>query len=187
MSATKKTPYALTVFPSRLGWMALATHGGAIVALSFGHRGRKAAMEAVAARVPCQQQPDPADASLVRRLQAYARGQADDFRDVRIDLTSCTPLRRRVLACCRQVGYGRTVSYGAGRPGWRPRAARAVGNCMAANPIPLIVPCHRVTLADGRLGSYSAPGGTQTKRRLLAMERAGCNSVAVPPRRGDSQ
>ncbi len=56
-------------------------------------------------------------------------------------------------------------------------APRAVGNCMAANPIPLIVPCHRVTLADGRLGSYSAPGGTQTKRRLLAMERAGWATI----------
>jgi methylated-DNA-[protein]-cysteine S-methyltransferase len=174
MSEAKTTPYALSVFPSALGWMAMVSRAGAIVALSFGHRGRKAAIEAVAARAPCGLQLRPARAPLVRRLQAYARGRRDDFRDLRIELGHCTPLVRRVLACCRQVGYGRTISYGqlAARAGV-PRAARAVGNCMAANPLPLIVPCHRVVLADGRPGSYSAPGGTRMKRRLLAMERAG--------------
>ncbi|MGO8690934.1 MAG: methylated-DNA--[protein]-cysteine S-methyltransferase [Thermoguttaceae bacterium] len=183
MSTTTKTPDALSVFPSALGWMALVSRGGAIVALSFGHRGRKAAIEAARATAGSSSSAGSTVgqanrgtrhfASLVRRLQAYARGRSDDFRDLRIDLGRCTAFRRRVLACCRQVGYGRTVSYGqlAAKAGV-PRAARAVGNCMAANPLPLIVPCHRVIAADGRPGAYSAPGGTRMKRRLLAMERA---------------
>ena len=174
MSTTTKTPDALSVFPSALGWMALVSRGGAIVALSLGHRRRKAAVEAVAECLPPGIKLRPASASLVRRLQAYARGSRDDFRDLRIDLGHCTAFRRRVLACCRQVGYGRTVSYGelAAKAGV-PRAARAVGNCMATNPLPLIVPCHRVIAADGRPGAYSAPGGTRMKRRLLAMEADG--------------
>jgi methylated-DNA-[protein]-cysteine S-methyltransferase len=63
------------------------------------------------------------------------------------------------------------LTYGelAAKAGY-PGAARAVGNCMAANRIPLLIPCHRVVCAGGRLGSYSAPGGTVTKRRLLALE-----------------
>ena len=72
---------------------------------------------------------------------------------------------------CRRIPYGRTMSYAelAAKAG-SPNAARAVGNCMAGNRIPLIVPCHRVVCSDGRLGSYSAPGGTRMKRRLLDLE-----------------
>ncbi len=168
-----KTDLAMSVFPSALGWMAVLTRGGAIVHLRFGLRGSKAAREAIAAAGPRDGKLPPADESLVRRLQSYARGRPEDFRDLRIELPECTPFQRRVLDCCRQVGYGQTVTYGqlaagAGSPG----AARAVGNCMAANRLPLVVPCHRVVLADGRPGSYSAPGGTRMKQRLLAMERA---------------
>jgi methylated-DNA-[protein]-cysteine S-methyltransferase len=75
---------------------------------------------------------------------------------------------------CRRIGYGQTISYGqlaasVGAPG----AARAVGTCMATNPLPLVVPCHRVIPAAGPPGFYSAPGGCRMKQRLLAMERAG--------------
>jgi methylated-DNA-[protein]-cysteine S-methyltransferase len=110
---------------------------------------------------------------LVRRLKAYADGSPDDFSDVPIDFGPVSGFRRRVLEECRRVGYGATISYGdlavrAGASG----AARAVGNCMASNRIPLMVPCHRVVCSDGRLGAYSAPGGVKTKRRLLEMESA---------------
>ena len=185
MATTTKTPDAVSVFPSALGWMALVSRGGAIVALSFGHRGRNAAVEAVATRLPTGVKPRPASASLVRRLQAYARGRSDDFRDLRIDLGHCTAFRRRVLACCRQVGYGRTLSYGqlAAKAGV-PRAARAVGNCMAANPLPLIVPCHRVTarrrsprglLRPRRDAHETPPAGHGRGRRCH-----GCVSRAIP-------
>ncbi len=186
MSPTAKSRPALSVFPSALGWMAVVTRGGAIVRLTFGHRRRKAALAAVARCLP----PDvergtvPIFVSakmglspirgLVRRLQSFARGRADDFRDLRIDLRGRTLFQRRVLHACRQVGYGRTMTYGelAAKAGF-PRAARAVGRCMAVNPLPLVVPCHRILPADGRPGKYSAPGGVRMKRRLLAMEKAG--------------
>ena len=160
--------------------MAIVTRGGAIVRISFGHHGGKVARQAVATDLPQGASLPPADESLVRRLQSYAAGRPDDFRDLRIELPEGTPFQRRVMQCCRQVGYGQTITYGqlaakAGSPG----AARAVGNCMAANRLPLVVPCHRVVLADGRPGPFSAPGGTRMKQRLLAMEQGASQRQAA--------
>ncbi len=108
---------------------------------------------------------------LVRRLQVYAAGEAEAFRDVAVDPGPQTPFQRRVTTCCRSIQPGQTLSYAqvaakAGSPG----AARAVGQCMANNRIPLVIPCHRVVSSGGGLGGYSAPGGLKLKRRLLDME-----------------
>jgi O-6-methylguanine DNA methyltransferase len=113
--------------------------------------------------------------NLVARLQDYAAGKLDasgDMGDISVDFGPASEFRRRVLTLCRRIPCGRTMSYAelAARAG-SPRAARAVGNCMATNPIPLLIPCHRVICADGRIGVYSAPGGAATKQRLWAMER----------------
>ena len=108
---------------------------------------------------------------LVRRLQAYAEGEPEDFRDVQVDLDGLSGFRRRVLEACRQIPYGQTLSYAelAARAGF-PKAFRAVGNCLAANRVPLIIPCHRVVCSDGRIGRFSAPGGGRMKRRLIRLE-----------------
>lgn len=118
--------------------------------------------------------PDSSDSSesLVGRLRAYAAGQPVDFHDVAIDLGPQSDFQRRVVRCCRRIAYGKTATYGqlarlAGSPG----AARAVGQVMAANRVPIIVPCHRVVAADGSLGGFSAPGGVELKRRLLELEQ----------------
>ncbi|MCS7167190.1 MAG: MGMT family protein [Gemmatales bacterium] len=90
-----------------------------------------------------------------------------------------SPFRRQVLQACRRVPYGMTVSYSdlARRIG-RPRAVRAVGQALKANPWAIIVPCHRVTRQDGNLGGYSAPGDVNLKRALLALERS---TIQRPP------
>jgi methylated-DNA-[protein]-cysteine S-methyltransferase len=164
-------PLAIFVFPSKLGWMAAVAAGTMVQQLTFGHPTAATARSAVDADLLAGAVPGRRDSPLVRRLQAYALGAADDFRDIRVDFGPTTEFRRRVLARCRRVPYGSTISYAklaakAGCPG----SARAVGNCMAANRIPLIVPCHRVVCSSGRIGSYSAPGGTELKRRLLSLE-----------------
>ena len=83
-----------------------------------------------------------------------------------------TPFARKVLGACRKVPQGRTTTYRAlAEQVGQPRAARAVGGVMAANPIPLIVPCHRVLRSDGGLGGFSGPGGNATKLRLLEHEK----------------
>jgi methylated-DNA-[protein]-cysteine S-methyltransferase len=164
-------PDMLFVFPSELQWMAVVAAGATVKQLTFGHSTAVAARAAIDGRLLARATPGAGDAPLVRRLQAYAAGKADDFRDVPIDLGPSSGFQHRVLEQCRRIPYGSTLSYGelaakAGHAG----AARAVGNCMAANRTPLLIPCHRVVCADGRLGSYSAPGGTDMKRRLLALE-----------------
>lgn len=87
------------------------------------------------------------------------------------NLAQMTPFSRAVLLACGELPYGMTVSYRqlALRAG-HPDAARAVGTIMARNPLPLLVPCHRVVRSDGRLGGFSAPGGPDVKRKMLQLE-----------------
>ena len=108
---------------------------------------------------------------LAGRLSVFARRFEDRFTDVPLELDRLGPFTRRVVELCRAVPPGRTVSYAelATQAG-SPAAARAVGNAMATNRFPLIVPCHRVVGARGHLGGYSAPQGLTMKRRLLAAE-----------------
>ncbi len=76
-----------------------------------------------------------------------------------------------MLRACARIPYGRTRTYGAlAREIGAPRAARAVGGAMAANPIPLLIPCHRVLAANNRMGGFSAEGGVGVKRRMLELE-----------------
>lgn len=169
--AAQEENACITVFATRLGWMALVERGGAVERLSFGHPSEAAARRALPKELLANAEHAAKATRLAARLQAYADGKPDDFADVQLSISYLSPFQIDILEHCRRIPYGATWSYAelarrAGRPG----AARAVGNCMALNPVPIIVPCHRVVRADGRLGHYSALGGTATKQRLLAME-----------------
>ncbi|MGW8258272.1 MAG: methylated-DNA--[protein]-cysteine S-methyltransferase [Thermoguttaceae bacterium] len=173
MIKNRKFYWWYAVFPSDLGWMLLLGGNKTIRKLSFGHssardakRAFTSALLAKACAVPWQKIP------LAKRLQAYAKGANDDFRDISVDLAPSSDFQKRVLTSCRKIPYGATLSYGrlAAMAG-SPRAARAVGNSLASNRIPLIIPCHRVVCADGHIGFYSAPGGRRMKKRLLGLEK----------------
>jgi O-6-methylguanine DNA methyltransferase len=113
-------------------------------------------------------------AALIEKVGKHLAGELQDFRGIQVDLSAAAPFARRVLETTREIPAGRTVTYGElARSVGRPDAARAVGQIMAGNPIPLIIPCHRVVAAGGRPGGFSAPGGRATKADLLAIERAG--------------
>jgi methylated-DNA-[protein]-cysteine S-methyltransferase len=110
---------------------------------------------------------------LQQRIQAYFEGERVAFQDLPLCHVGQSQFCQAVYAALARVPSGITVRYGelaglAGHPG----AARAVGRVMAANPTPLIVPCHRVVTAGGGLGGFSAAGGVDTKKRLLAHEKA---------------
>lgn len=112
----------------------------------------------------------PIVTAALTELDEYLRGERRDF-SVPIDWSILTPFQREALELVRGVGYGHTTSYGAiaermGRPG----AMRAVGRANATNPYPIIVPCHRILGADGRLHGYGARGGLETKAWLLRLE-----------------
>lgn len=117
-------------------------------------------------------------AKVVAALKRYAEGSREDFLEVPLDLEGVGEFRRRIYEATRQVGHGEVVSYGElARRLEEPGAARAVGQAMAQNPWPVIIPCHRVLASSGRPGGFSAHGGLDTKQRLLELEG---RSLAAP-------
>lgn len=118
--------------------------------------------------------PDlPAEiAVLIDRVRGHLCGDLQDFRDVRFDWEAVTPFRQRVLRAVLAVGPGHTATYGqiTAAIGAAPSACRATGGAVGANPWPLLIPCHRILGANGKLTGYSATGGLRTKARLLAIE-----------------
>jgi O-6-methylguanine DNA methyltransferase len=118
--------------------------------------------------------PPPAIVALIERIRKHLSGELQEFHEVPVDLSGAAPFARQVLAAAREIPPGKTTTYGElARAVGRPDAARAVGRIMGSNPIPLIIPCHRVVAADGKPGGFSAPGGRMTKAELLAIERSG--------------
>ncbi len=120
---------------------------------------------------------DSLPSGLAGKLADYFAGQVVDFSTVPLDLEEHPAFRAAVLKALHGIGYGQTVSYGrlAEQLG-RPQAARAVGQAVGANPLPVIVPCHRVLREDGGLGGFSADGGVALKRRLLDLEQRTANA-----------
>ena len=188
-AATQNAQQTTALFSTALGWMALTLNENVIQGLTFGHPTARAARAAFSSGGAAHAHsrhlnlPSPGNTAsgspcidrlagwLIKRLQAYANGRRVDFDDIEIDARSLSDFGRRVAMECRKIPYGKTLTYGqlaakAGNPG----AARAVGNRMAANRIPIIVPCHRVLPSGRGLGGFSATGGVELKRRLLEME-----------------
>jgi methylated-DNA-[protein]-cysteine S-methyltransferase len=117
--------------------------------------------------------PSPAVAEAIGQITRLIRGEAVDLSGIVLDETGVAEFHRRVYAIARAIPPGRTLTYGeiADRLG-DPSAARAVGQALGENPFPIVVPCHRVLAANGKLGGFSAPGGTATKLKLLRIEGA---------------
>ncbi len=118
--------------------------------------------------------PPPEVAETVTAVERYFRGERVDFSSARLEIGGQGDFPRRIYQALRKVGWGQTTTYGAlaKEIGADPEAAREVGEAMGRNPVPLIIPCHRVLAAGGKLGGFSAPGGTSTKIRMLELEGA---------------
>ncbi len=117
--------------------------------------------------------PPPAVLAAAERMQRLLQGERDDLLDVALDMDGIAPFHERVYARARAIPPGQTITYGElaadlGDPG----AARAVGQALGLNPFAPIVPCHRILAAGARSGGFSAPGGVDTKLRMLLIERA---------------
>ena len=111
----------------------------------------------------------------IEAIVAVLAGSGDDLRFVELDERGIEPWRREVYAATRRIAPGTLATYGEigrtiGRTG--PETAREVGVALARNPFPIVVPCHRVLGANGKLTGFSAPGGLETKRRMLELEGA---------------
>ncbi|MEU3659070.1 methylated-DNA--[protein]-cysteine S-methyltransferase [Streptomyces sp. NPDC032940] len=163
-----------TVAGTGIGPLLLAATGDGLVNVVFHATDavRDRALERLESRLgarPVEAPGFPLLAEAVRQLEAYFAGERHDF-DLPLDWSLISGFNRQVLReLASGVPYGSVVGYGdlAGRVG-QPGAAQAVGMAMGANPLPVVVPCHRVVESDGGIGGFG--GGVDTKRRLLALE-----------------
>jgi methylated-DNA-[protein]-cysteine S-methyltransferase len=166
---------AFTLFGTAIGCCALAWNERGVVGVQLPEADEQATRRRVEERFPdAQEARPPADIAEIREaIVALLRGEKVELASVALDLAAVPAFHRRVYAAARAILPGETLSYGAlasriGAEG----AARAVGQALGRNPFPILVPCHRVLAASGKLGGFSAHGGIDTKRRLLAIEGA---------------
>ncbi|MCX7304520.1 MAG: MGMT family protein, partial [Hyphomicrobiales bacterium] len=112
---------------------------------------------------------------------AYALGEWVDFSSVPLDLAGVDDFRLAIYAAARQLAYGEITTYGelARRSGYA-GMPRETGQALGSNPIPLVVPCHRILAAGGRIGGFSAPGGAAAKQRMLALEGVRLSEPPAP-------
>lgn len=115
--------------------------------------------------------PPPRIAEIAEKIRRHLGGEVQDFSAIAVDYDGVESFSQQVYQACRNVPAGMTVSYGdLAKTINRPGAARAVGQALARNRVPLIIPCHRVVTVAGKAGGFSAPGGVETKARILALE-----------------
>ncbi len=116
---------------------------------------------------------------IIQLTRDYFNAKVVDFGQLRCDLPAVGSFTVLVCRACRKIPYGQTLSYsGLAREVGRSGAARAVATAMSKNPLPLVVPCHRVIYADGQLGGFSSRGGVALKQRLLEMEKKALGTQA---------
>jgi methylated-DNA-[protein]-cysteine S-methyltransferase len=125
--------------------------------------------------------PTPEITEVVAAAQQYFDGKPVEFSHFHLDLDGQDDFFKQIYAATRLLGYGQTTTYGtlAKTLGAGPEAARDVGQAMARNPVPLIIPCHRVLAAGGKVGGFSAPGGSTAKAHMLHLE--GVRVAPAPP------
>lgn len=161
---------AYTETDSPFGILIIAATGQGVVKLGLPNQDRDQVLEDLADRVSPRILAVPKRFDAARRqLDLYFEGRLQDF-DLGLDWRLTSGFRREVLRHTAEIPYGETLSYAevAAEAG-SPLAHRAAGSALASNPIPIIIPCHRVLRSGGGLGGYG--GGLDLKRRLLALER----------------
>ena len=164
------------IFETVAGYCGIAWNDVGITRFQLPARRAEAAERYLLRRLPGAE-PGTAKAEVTEAVTAakqYFEGEKVDFSDVRLDLDGQEDFFKQIYAAARRVGWGHTTTYGAlaKELGAGPEAARDVGQAMARNPVPLIIPCHRVLAAGGKVGGFSAPGGSATKIRMLELEGA---------------
>lgn len=162
------------LFDTPIGRCAVAWGEHGIVGFQLPEGTDELTRERIAQSFPEATEQDPAAARrAIDGVIALLGGEPDPLTDVQLDLRAIPDFDGRVYAVTRAIGPGSTLTYGevAARIG-SPDAAQAVGQALGRNPIPILVPCHRVLAAGGKTGGFSAHGGAVTKRALLAIEHA---------------
>jgi methylated-DNA-[protein]-cysteine S-methyltransferase len=166
---------AYTLFDTAIGSCGIAWNGRGVVAFQLPEGSSSSTRRRMISRYQgAVEQSAPAEIQCaIDAVVSLLRGERTDLAFVPLDMDGLPAFHQRVYEVARTIPPGATMTYGeiAARLG-DPGTARAVGQALGRNPIPVIVPCHRVLAAGGRRGGFSAPGGTATKLNLLAIEGA---------------
>src|ERR1700732_1558822 len=169
-----EAPHHYLICEAAGGFCGIAWNNVGITRFQLPTKSAEAAERTLLRRLPDAERgaPTPEVVEAVAAVKRYFEGEETDFSGFRLDLGGQDPFFERVYAAARRVGWGQTTTYGtlAKELGAAPEAARDVGQAMAKNPVPLIIPCHRVLAAGGKVGGFSAPGGSGAKIRLLELE-----------------
>jgi methylated-DNA-[protein]-cysteine S-methyltransferase len=170
------------VFETAAGFCGIAWNTVGITRFQLPARTAQATARNMLRRLPAAEPgiPTPEVGEAVAAAQRYFAGEQIDFSGFQVDLDGQDAFFQRIYVATRRLGWGQTTTYGslAKELGAGPEVARDVGQAMARNPVPLIIPCHRVLAAGGKVGGFSAPGGSVAKANMLRLEGV---HVAPPP------
>jgi methylated-DNA-[protein]-cysteine S-methyltransferase len=162
------------IFETARGYCGIAWSGAGVTRFQLPDESAGETERKLRRRVPgaTASTPPAAVADTVVAVTRYFAGEKVEFFDVELDLDGQDEFHRQTYKLARRVGWGQTTTYGALAKelgeGWE--IARDVGQAMAKNPVALIIPCHRVLAAGGKIGGFSAPGGADSKIKMLALE-----------------
>ena len=171
------------VFETALGFMGLVWSESGVTRVFLAEKSREAVerrlLRACGAAPTAEAERPAWITRLIGEIGAYAAGEEVDFSAVPVDLAGVDDFRLAIYAAARKLGFGQTTTYGelakrAGHGG----LPRETGAALGANPVPLIIPCHRILAAGGKIGGFSAPGGSASKEKMLALEGV---RVGPPP------
>ncbi len=186
---------AFTFFDTAIGTCAIVWAETGITGVSLPSENAEMMRSHINQRFPDAKEsvPSPGISRTIADIQALLDGEKRDLLDAKLDTTGVPEFHRRVYEIARSIPPGNTLTYGEISARLNaPGTARAVGQALGANPFPIIVPCHRILASGGKAGGFSAPGGIDTKMRMLNIERAGAPlepslfdqlPLAAPPRR----
>ncbi|MDE1992479.1 MAG: methylated-DNA--[protein]-cysteine S-methyltransferase [Rhizobiaceae bacterium] len=169
-----KTVHHYLIFETAGGFCGIAWSDAGITRFQLPTKSADATERLMQKRLPDAEPGVPTTevSEAVAAVKRYFAGEEIDFSNVKVDLSEQDAFFKQIYAAARQVGWGHTTTYGtlAKQLGAGPEAARDVGQAMAKNPVALIIPCHRVLAAGGKIGGFSAPGGSVAKARMLELE-----------------
>ena len=163
-----------SIFKTRWGWFGLLGTENALfrscLPVAFKEAVERRLLTGIENPIPAKKTFKPIEKDII----AYYKGIFVDFNAVAVRFEGLTDFQQKVLTTLRSVSYGKDslVTVNLARLADCPRGGRAIGTVMALNPLPLIIPCHRVIRADGSLGYFSAAGGVDTKQKMLNLENS---------------
>ena len=181
MDTTSSITAGHAVLETVIGFMGIAWSEKGLIRLCLPERSHEAVERRLLRHggVSASTAQPPWVVELIAAIKAYAAGEDVDFSGVPVDLDGVDDFRLAIYDAARKLSFGETTTYGelaktAGHAG----LARETGAALGANPVPLVIPCHRILAAGGKIGGFSAPGGSNTKEKMLAMEGV---RVGPPP------